>query len=88
MAAVVVLNPAHAQTGKGGKTWGVMDMRRALKDKLANYKIPQELKVVEELPKNAMGKSIYFHIPSLPVHSDTFTVNKKSLVKEVFGNQA
>ncbi len=39
--------------------WGVMDMRRALKDKLANYKIPQELKAVEELPKNAMGKSMY-----------------------------
>lgn len=88
MAAVVVLNPAHAQTGKGGKTWGVMDMRRALKDKLANYKIPQELKVVEELPKNAMGKSMYTCSPSLPLHSDTFKVNKKSLVKEKFGNQA
>ena len=88
MAAVVVLNPAHAQTGRGGKTWGVMDMRRALKDKLANYKIPQELKVIEELPKNAMGKSMYFHPPSWPVQSDTFKVNKKSLVKEVFGNQA
>ena len=62
MAAVVVLNPAHAQTGKGGKKWGVMDMRRALKDKLANYKIPQELKAVEELPKNAMGKSTYSHL--------------------------
>lgn len=71
VAAVVVLDPAHAQTGKGGKTWGVMDMRRALKDKLANYKIPQELKAVEELPKNAMGK-----------------INKKSLVKEIFGDQA
>lgn len=58
MAAVVVLDPAHAQTGKGGKTWGAMDMRRALKDKLANYKIPQELKAVEALPKNAMGKSM------------------------------
>ena len=67
MAAVVVLNPAHAQTG-GGKTWRVMDMRRALKDKLANYKIPQELKVVEELPKNAMGKSMYLNPLSLPVH--------------------
>lgn len=33
-------------------------MRRALKDKLANYKIPQELKILEEaLPRNAMGKS-------------------------------
>lgn len=57
VAAVVILDPAHAQTGKGGKMWGVMDMRRALKDKLANYKIPQELKVVEDIPKNAMGKS-------------------------------
>ncbi|KAL6716743.1 hypothetical protein ACLMJK_006311 [Lecanora helva] len=71
VAAVVVLNPDHAQTGKGGKTWGVMDMRRALKDKLANYKIPQELKTVEELPKNAMGK-----------------INKKSLVKQIFGDDA
>jgi malonyl-CoA/methylmalonyl-CoA synthetase len=35
-----------------------MDMRRALKDRLANYKIPQELKVLENgLPRNAMGKS-------------------------------
>ena len=59
VAAVIVLDAAHAQTGKGGKTWGVMDMRRALKDKLANYKIPQELKVVDELPKNVMGKSEY-----------------------------
>ncbi len=57
VAAVVVLHSEHAQSGRGGKTWGVMDMRRALKDKLANYKIPQELKVVDAIPKNAMGKS-------------------------------
>lgn len=56
VAAVVVLHPDHAQTGRGGKTWGVMDMRRALKDRLANYKIPQELKVLDSIPKNAMGK--------------------------------
>ena len=35
-----------------------MDMRRAMKEKLVNYKIPQEMKVVEELPKNAMGKGM------------------------------
>lgn len=59
-------------------------MRRALKDKLANYKIPQELKAVEDLPKNAMGKSMYSH-PFCHVHSDNLEVNKKSLVKEIFG---
>lgn len=59
VAVVVVLQSEHAQTGRGGKRWGVMDMRRALKDKLANYKIPQEMKVVESIPKNAMGKSKY-----------------------------
>lgn len=59
VAAVVVLDPTHANTGKGGKQWGVMDMRRALKDKLVNYKIPQELKVVESIPRNAMGKGEY-----------------------------
>lgn len=56
VAAVVVLTPAGMTGGRGGKQWGVMDLRRALKDKLANYKIPQELKVVESIPKNAMGK--------------------------------
>ena len=58
VAAIVVLRPEHANSGKGGKRWGVMDLRRALKDKLANYKIPQELKILErDLPRNAMGKS-------------------------------
>ncbi|KAL8785794.1 MAG: hypothetical protein Q9213_003172 [Squamulea squamosa] len=71
VAVVVVLNSDQINTGRGGKTWGVMDMRRALKDRLANYKIPQELKVLEGIPKNAMGK-----------------VNKKSLVKEVWGDTA
>ena len=56
---MIVLRPDQAQSGREGKTWGVMDMRRALKDKLANYKIPQEMKVVEALPKNAMGKSMF-----------------------------
>ena len=55
---MVVLNEEHTQSGKGGKAWGVMDMRRALKDRLANYKVPQEMKVLDGgLPRNAMGKS-------------------------------
>ncbi|KAI0203460.1 hypothetical protein F4808DRAFT_20339 [Astrocystis sublimbata] len=36
--------------------WKPMDMRRALKGRLANYKIPQVLRVVEHIPRNAMGK--------------------------------
>lgn len=37
-----------------------MDMRRALKERLANYKIPQEMRVVEGISRNAMGKSEFF----------------------------
>ena len=58
VAAIVVLRPDQANSGRGGKVWGIMDLRRALKDRLANYKIPQELKVVDSIPKNAMGKSM------------------------------
>lgn len=57
VAAVVMLTEAGKTAGKGGKPWGPMDMRRALKEQLANYKIPQELKIVSSIPRNAMGKS-------------------------------
>lgn len=57
IAAVIVLEPAQANSGKAGKKWGAMDMRRALKDSLASYKVPHELKIVESMPRNAMGKS-------------------------------
>jgi acyl-CoA synthetase (AMP-forming)/AMP-acid ligase II len=50
VGAVVLLDPEHA------KTWSPMDMRRALRDRLANYKIPQVLKLVDHIPRNAMGK--------------------------------
>ena len=56
VAAVVVLSSDGETAGKGGKQWSAMDMRRALKERLVNYKIPQELKVVEAIPRNAMGK--------------------------------
>lgn len=56
IAAVIVLDPKHVNSGKGGKQWGAMDMRRALRDKLANYKIPQEVKIVGSIPRNVMGK--------------------------------
>lgn len=56
VAAVVVLSEEGKTAGKGGKVWSALDMRRALKDVLANYKIPQEMKVVDTIPRNAMGK--------------------------------
>nr|POF02550.1 acyl-coa synthetase family member 3, mitochondrial [Quercus suber] len=56
VAAVVVLSEHGRMAGKGGKAWGAMDMRRALKGKLVAYKIPQDLQVVEEIARNAMGK--------------------------------
>ncbi|KAL4995670.1 hypothetical protein BDV10DRAFT_125900 [Aspergillus recurvatus] len=70
VVAIVVLNLEVAvKTGRNGKPWGALDMRRALKDRLALYKLPSEMKVLEGvIPRNAMGK-----------------VNKKMLVKEVFG---
>jgi acyl-CoA synthetase (AMP-forming)/AMP-acid ligase II len=71
VAAVVVLTEKGKTAGRNGKPWGPMDMRRALKERLANYKIPQEMKVVQGIPRNAMGK-----------------INKKMLVKEVFGEAA
>ena len=59
VCAVVVLASGQEYTGRGGedgKRWGVMDLRRALKAQLAGYKIPQELRVVGEVKRNAMGK--------------------------------
>lgn len=55
-AAIVVLTEEGKTAGKGGKPWSALDMRRALHGKLVAYKIPQDMAVVEELPRNAMGK--------------------------------
>ncbi|KAG7109661.1 Malonate--CoA ligase ACSF3 like protein [Verticillium longisporum] len=53
VGAVVILD---REALPEGKTWSPMDMRRALRGRLANYKIPQVLKVVDHIPRNAMGK--------------------------------
>lgn len=53
VGAVVILDKAFVESGG---SWKPMDMRRALKGRLANYKIPQILRVVEHIPRNAMGK--------------------------------
>ncbi|TFB02911.1 Acyl-CoA synthetase family member 3 [Trichoderma ghanense] len=53
VGAVVVLDPSAVAAGN---KWSALDMRRALKPRLANYKIPQVMKVVDSIPRNAMGK--------------------------------
>lgn len=53
VGAVVILDK---EAGPEGGRWTPMDMRRALKGRLVNYKIPQVLRVVDHIPRNAMGK--------------------------------
>jgi len=53
VGAVVILDREHVPEGT---RWTPLDMRRALKGRLANYKIPQVLKIVDHIPRNAMGK--------------------------------
>ncbi|KXT04283.1 hypothetical protein AC578_7942 [Pseudocercospora eumusae] len=55
-AAIIVLSTLGKTAGRNGGPWSALDMRRALKDHLVAYKIPQDMKVVESLPRNAMGK--------------------------------
>lgn len=49
VGAVVVLK-------EGSGKWSPLDMRKALKGRLANYKIPQVWKCVDHIQRNAMGK--------------------------------
>ncbi|KAI1459441.1 acetyl-CoA synthetase-like protein [Annulohypoxylon moriforme] len=53
VGAVIIHSPEYL---RDHVAWRPLDMRRALKGRLANYKIPQVLRVVEHIPRNAMGK--------------------------------
>lgn len=52
VGAVVILDREAVPEGR----WTALEMRRALKGRLASYKIPQVLRVVDHIPRNAMGK--------------------------------
>ncbi|KAK8157174.1 hypothetical protein IWX90DRAFT_489384 [Phyllosticta citrichinensis] len=56
VAAVVVLTEEGKTAGRDGRPWSPLDMRKALRGRLVNYKMPTEMKVVESIPRNAMGK--------------------------------
>ena len=71
-------------------------MRRALKHRLASYKIPREMKVLDgPIPRNAMGKgkqSPKCDSSSLSLDVSVLTiffglVNKKTLAQQVFGER-
>jgi len=57
VGAVVMLTPMGMTAGRNGGRWSPLDMRKAMKEKLAGYKVPQIMKVVDDIPRNAMGKS-------------------------------
>ncbi|KAF5247314.1 hypothetical protein FANTH_6405 [Fusarium anthophilum] len=63
VAAVIVLS------SKAGGSITLQSLRSALKARITAYKIPQDMVIVDVLPRNAMGK-----------------INKKELVKSVFGD--
>ncbi|QUC17363.1 uncharacterized protein UV8b_01604 [Ustilaginoidea virens] len=50
VGAVLILSPDAVHK------WSPLGMRRALKTRLAHYKIPQVFKIVDHIPRNAMGK--------------------------------
>ncbi|KAL7911411.1 hypothetical protein GGI35DRAFT_478762 [Trichoderma velutinum] len=53
VAAVVVMSEVYRS---GSEPWGLRDLRQALKGHLATYKIPQDLEIVQDIKRNAMGK--------------------------------
>ncbi|KAG9249126.1 hypothetical protein BJ878DRAFT_411329 [Calycina marina] len=56
VGAVVMLTAMGKTAGRNGGRWSPLDMRKAMKEKLAGYKVPQIMKVVDDIPRNAMGK--------------------------------
>ncbi len=52
VVAVVVMKAANGNTGAGFETSAIA----ALKSTLANFKVPKRVFVVDDLPRNAMGK--------------------------------
>ncbi|CAZ86057.1 unnamed protein product [Tuber melanosporum] len=63
VAAALVLTPQ----GKS-EEFDLVKMRAEMKKRAAEYKVPREIKILEAIPRNHMGK-----------------VNKKEIVREVFG---
>ena len=72
---------------KQGEELSPLNMRRLLKERLVGYKVPQALKVVDSIPRNAMGKSEYVSTGQRSI-ANVDLVNKKSLVTELFPSSA
>lgn len=61
VATIVVLAHDKARSEQQPMSWSPMDLRRALRDRLASHKIPQVFKIIKQsdgvLPRNVMGKA-------------------------------
>lgn len=64
------------------EAFGYDDMRKAMKQRIAGYKVPAVLRVVEALKRNQMGKS-KFLVKGAECWANGWVVNKKEL-GEVF----
>lgn len=56
VVAVVVLSSEGKKAGRKNTSLSLLDLRRLLKERLVAYKLPHEMLVVDEIPRNAMGK--------------------------------
>ncbi|KAF4549827.1 AMP-binding enzyme-like protein 5 [Elsinoe fawcettii] len=81
VAAVVVLTEKGKTAGRHGGQLGVLDLRRKLKDALAGYKIPQDLLVVDTIPRNAMGK-VNKKMLVKECFGDEGSIRKRSIISE------
>jgi malonyl-CoA/methylmalonyl-CoA synthetase len=79
IGAIVILKPSQAS--RDNKKWGPMDMRRALKDRLASYKIPHTIKVVDQIPKNIMGKGEIAVVKATRINANWVYSQQKRVVE-------
>lgn len=84
VAAVVVLSEQAVKEG-----WQLEQMRTEMKKRIAGYKVPTIMRIVDEIERNQMGKSEYtVRTPDFRsvVLTWRLTVNKKTLIKSVFAD--
>jgi malonyl-CoA/methylmalonyl-CoA synthetase len=75
VVAVIVL----AKTTDNKAAWGLSDLRRSLRSRLVGYKIPQDMVVLQNIARNAMGKINKKELAHT-VFGDTEKIRRRSIV--------